>query len=450
MTKNSGKILIVDDNEDVLLSLNMMLKHHVEDIRALKSPERIVEFIDSFKPDVILLDMNFRRSQSSGEEGYRWLDIILRKDPRMVVLFITAYVDTKKVVRAIKAGATDFIPKPWDNAKLLGIVKSAIELSLSRQKRSDTTPTSPAPVMIGESPQMKLLKKQIERIGATDANVLVTGENGTGKDVVAHMLHALSPRSNKPFVAIDLGSIPEQLFESELFGYEKGAFSDAKTAKEGRIETASGGTAFLDEIGNLSQGAQQKLLTAIEKHQLTRLGSTKVRNIDMRVIAATNADLTRMVANGAFRQDLLYRINTFELHIPPLRERGSDIILLAEHFVDKIAERYRVDHKKLNADAKKKLLTHTWPGNVRELQHVIERALIMAPDDTITPDDIEFPRTATAGEPSRSGETLNLETIEQNAISKAVEQCNGNLSQAASLLGISRYALYRKIEKYGL
>lgn len=450
MTKNSGKILIVDDNEDILLSLTMMLRPHVEDIRVLKSPERIVEFIDSFKPDVILLDMNFRRSQSSGEEGYRWLEIILRKDPGMVVLFITAYVDTEKVVRAIKAGATDFIPKPWDNAKLLGIVKSAIELSISRHKRPVEALSTSATAMIGESPQMKILKQQIERIGATDANVLVTGENGTGKDVVAHLLHDVSPRRDRPFVSIDLGSIPEQLFESELFGHEKGAFSDARTAKEGRIETAEGGTVFLDEIGNLSQGAQQKLLTAIEKHQLTRLGSTKVRNIDMRVIAATNADLTKMATNGTFRQDLLYRINTFELHIPPLRERGNDIIILARHFINKIAERYRVDRKELNDAAGRKLLAHTWPGNVRELQHVIERTLIMAPGDTITPDDIEFPRTATAGKPSQPDETLNLETIEQNAISKAVEQCNGNLSQAASLLGISRYALYRKIEKYGL
>ncbi|MBJ2184417.1 MAG: sigma-54-dependent Fis family transcriptional regulator [Muribaculaceae bacterium] len=447
MTGKNGRILIVDDNEDILLSLNLLLKPHVEAIRALKSPERIGEFMNSFEPDVIILDMNFRRNQSSGEEGYHWLNFILKKSPDTVVLLITAYVDTEKVVRGIRAGATDFIPKPWDNAKLVGIVESALKLRSSRRNPVAQNNAASSPVLIGECPQIQLLRRQIEKIGATEANVLITGENGTGKDVAAHLLHHFSPRHSKPFVSIDLGAVPEQLFESELFGYEKGAFTDAKMAKEGRIETANGGTVFLDEIGNLTQAMQQKLLTTIEKRQLARLGSNKTKQVDVRIVTATNADLPQMVADGTFRQDLLYRINTFELHMPPLRERGNDIILLAEYFADKIAERYHIENNTIGESAKSKLLSHDWPGNVRELQHVMERAMILASGRIITSDDIEFPRSV---KPKDSSETLNLETLEKKAIMTAIDQANGNLSTAASLLGISRYALYRKIEKYGL
>lgn len=456
MTPNNGKVLIVDDNEDVLLSLNMLLRKHVEGVRILTVPEDIGRLMDTFDPDVILLDMNFHRNASSGEEGYQWLDFILKKNPKAVVLFITAYVDTEKAVRAIKAGAIDFIPKPWDNVKLLGIVKSAIELSLARKnapfKKEKTEsisslPTEDTPVLIGESPQMQLLNKQIQKIAATDANVLITGENGSGKDVVAHLLHYHSHRNNKPFVSIDLGTIPEHLFESELFGHEKGAFTDAKAAKAGRLESAAGGTAFLDEIGNLLPGAQQKLLTMIEKREISRLGSNKVNKVDVRILSATNADLASMVAEGKFRQDLLYRLNTIELHIPPLRERGNDIILLAEYFSRQISQRYNLNEMPISAAACRKLLSHSWPGNVRELQHVIERAIVMSSGSVLEADDIEFSRMA---EPASKLETLNLEQLEQDAIIKAISRSNGNLSQAASLLGISRFTLYRKIDKYGL
>ncbi len=444
--------MIVDDNEDVLLSLHMLLKNRVEAVRVISRPERIGEFMDSFVPDVIMLDMNFRRDAISGEEGYQWLDFILKKDPKAVVLFITAYVDTEKAVRAIKAGAVDFIPKPWDKHKLLGIVESAVELSHSRKgAREDNAPGaaggSDEPVMIGESEAMLTLRRQIMRIASTDANVLVTGENGTGKDVVARLLHHHSRRAAEPFVAIDLGTVPEQLFESELFGYEKGAFTDARTAKPGRIETADKGTVFLDEIGNLILPAQQKILTLIEKRTVSRLGSTKVRNVDVRIIAATNADLGRMVADGSFRQDLLYRINTIELHIPPLRERGEDIILLADYFAGKIAERYRLDKPRLSASARDKLMRHSWPGNVRELQHVMERAIVLATGDELTADDVAVSHTR---QDVPAKETLNLEALEREAIMRAIGLSAGNLSQAAELLGISRYALYRKIEKYGL
>lgn len=447
MMDDNCKLLIVDDDEDVLLSLNMLLRKHVGAIRVVTDPGRIAEFMDSFAPDVIILDMNFHIGRSNGEEGYRWLDFILKKNPKAVVLFITAYVDTEKVVRAIKAGATDFIPKPWDNAKLLGIVKSAYRLSISRRHPSTSGAVSEAPLLMGECPRMVLLKKQIEKIGATDANVLIKGENGSGKDVVAHMLHGMSARREKPFVTIDLGAVAEPLFESELFGHEKGAFTGAVAAKPGRLETAAGGTVFLDEIGNLSLSSQQKLLTAIEKHQFARVGSNMIRQINVRFITATNAHLPQMVAEGRFRQDLLYRINTFELHVPPLRERGNDIMLLSEFFAKEIASRYKIDTKGFRDDAKLKLMRHTWPGNVRELQHVIERAVILASGNFISADDIEFPETIRAEE---IASTLNLETLEREAILKAIDRANGNLSLAASLVGISRYALYRKIEKYGL
>lgn len=446
MTGKNGRILIVDDNEDILLSLNMLLKQHVEAIRVLNNPEHIGKFMDSFEPDVIILDMNFQRNQSSGEEGYHWLNFILKKSPDTVVLLITAYVDTEKVVRGIRAGATDFIPKPWDNAKLVDILKSAIKLRLSRRNPRTQNNAVSIPILIGECPQIQLLKRQIEKIGATEANVLITGENGTGKDVAAHLLHHFSPRHNKPFVSIDLGAVPEQLFESELLGYEKGAFTDAKMAKEGRIETANGGTVFLDEIGNLTPAMQQKLLTTIERRQISRLGSNRSKQVDVRIVTATNADLPQMVADGTFRQDLLYRINTFELHMPPLRERGNDIILLAEYFVNKIGERYHINNI-LSDSAKSKLLSHDWPGNVRELQHVIERAIILASEKIIISEDIEFPRSIKSKDTT---ETLNLESLEKKAIMTAIDQANGNLSNAASLLGISRYALYRKIEKYKL
>ena len=328
--EKKGKILIVDDNEDVLLSLNMLLKPYVEGIRVINTPERIIGMMDSFRPDVIMLDMNFHRDAISGEEGYEWLKKILAHNPKSVVLFITAYVDTEKAVRAIKAGAIDFIPKPWDRNKLLDTVKSAVELSRERkldssdsqEKESEQnmyqnlnmnqSPESKSIAssqdvfagMIGECPVMKELKAQMMRVAATDANVLITGENGTGKDVVAHALHLLSDRARKPFVNIDLGCIPENLFESELFGYEKGAFTDARNAKEGRIETADGGTLFLDEIGNLNLPMQQKLLTVIEKRETQRIGSNKVSHVDVRILAATNAHLCEKVGEGTFRQDL--------------------------------------------------------------------------------------------------------------------------------------------------
>ena len=443
--EKKGKILIVDDNEDVLLSLNMLLKPYVEGIRVINTPERIIGMMDSFMPDVIMLDMNFHRDAISGEEGYEWLEKILAHNPKSVVLFITAYVDTEKAVRAIKAGAIDFIPKPWDRNKLLDTVKSAVELS--RERNLDSSD------LIGECPAMKELKTQMMRVAATDANVLITGENGTGKDVVAHALHQLSDRARKPFVNIDLGCIPENLFESELFGYEKGAFTDAKNAKEGRIETADGGTLFLDEIGNLNLPMQQKLLTVIEKRETQRIGSNKVSRVDVRILAATNANLREKVGEGAFRQDLFYRLNTIELHLPPLRDRGEDIVLLAEYFLKIYSGKYSVGDVRLGASAKQKLLKHTWPGNVRELQHCIERAIVLGDKTELAAEDIRLEDSVVASGTSSGSikvDSLNLQTLEREAIKRAISLSNGNLTQAAELLGITRFALYRKIDKLGV
>lgn len=443
--EKKGKILIVDDNEDVLLSLNMLLKPYVEGIRVINTPERIIGMMDSFMPDVIMLDMNFHRDAISGEEGYEWLEKILAHNPKSVVLFITAYVDTEKAVRAIKAGAIDFIPKPWDRNKLLDTVKSAVELSWERNLDSSD--------LIGECPAMQELKAQMMRVAATDANVLITGENGTGKDVVAHALHQLSDRARKPFVNIDLGCIPENLFESELFGYEKGAFTDARNAKEGRIETADGGTLFLDEIGNLNLPMQQKLLTVIEKRETQRIGSNKVSHVDVRILAATNAHLREKVGEGTFRQDLFYRLNTIELHLPPLRDRGEDIVLLAEYFLKIYSGKYSVGDVVLGASAKQKLLKHTWPGNVRELQHCIERAIVLGDKTELAAEDIRLEDSVVASGTSSGSikvDSLNLQTLEREAIKRAISLSNGNLTQAAELLGITRFALYRKIDKLGV
>lgn len=326
-----GKILIVDDNEDVLFALNLLLEPYAEKIKVTTTPERVEHFMHTFQPDIILLDMNFSRDVVSGQEGFDCLRQILQIDPQAVVIFMTAYSDTDKAVRAIKAGATDFIPKPWEKEKLLATLSSGMKLRRSQcevsllkeqvEALSDGNGTDER--IIGESAAMREVFDTVEKLRDTDANILILGENGTGKDVIARLLYRHSPRCGKPFVTIDLGSIPEQLFESELFGYEKGAFTDARKAKAGRMEVATGGTLFLDEIGNLSLPMQAKLLTAIEKRQINRLGSTQATPIDVRLICATNADIRQLVEEGRFRQDLLYRINTIELHIPPLRQRAT-------------------------------------------------------------------------------------------------------------------------------
>ena len=454
MEGEKGKVLVIDDNEDILFALNLLLKPLVEDIRVTKNPEQIDRFYELLHPDVVLLDMNFKRDTISGEEGFEWLEHILHRDAQAVVILMTAYADADKAVRALKSGATDFITKPWDNSKLLATLFSGIELSHERHKNrlleqrmevaASPFGATAAPTIIGESPAMRRILETVVQVAATDANVLILGENGTGKDVIARQLCTLSKRASKPFVSIDLGSVPEQLFESELFGYEKGAFTDARKSKAGRMETASGGTLFLDEIGNLPLPLQAKLLAALERREISRLGSTQVTPIDVRLLCATNADIHTEVAEGRFREDLFYRINTIEITIPPLRERGEDIILLAEHFLAMYAHKYNKVVTTLNRDARQRLLRHTWPGNVRELMHAVERAVLLTKGPILLAQDFILKESVRR---TSQTQTLNLERLEQEAIERAMDIAGGNVTRAAELLGITRFALYRKLNK---
>ncbi|MFW5821168.1 MAG: sigma-54-dependent transcriptional regulator, partial [Bacteroidota bacterium] len=408
--------------------------------------------------DVILLDMNFTKDAISGQEGFDWLDRIMNINPSTVVVFITAYGDAEKAVKAIKSGATDFVLKPWQNEKLLATINSSIKLSRSRkeanelrQKQREISAVLDQPFtdFIGQSGEMMSVFNTIKKVAATDANVLILGENGTGKELVARAIYRNSLRRDEVFISVDLGSIAETLFESELFGHERGAFTDAKTAKQGRFEIASGGTLFLDEIGNLSPQMQTKLLTVIERRQVTRVGANKPIDIDVRLICATNNDLHQEVAEGNFRQDLLYRINTVEIHLPPLRERQGDIPILADHFLKIYSKKYRKSIRNIQSAAMKKLNHYSWPGNVRELQHAIERAVIMTEGDSLSPDDfILSSHTKSTG--GFEFDSYNLDEIEKQVISKVLKHYQGNITQAAQDLGLTRTSLYRRMEKHGL
>jgi DNA-binding NtrC family response regulator len=393
--KKNGKILVIDDNEDVLFALNLLLKPLVEDIRVAKNPEQIDRFYDLLHPDVVLLDMNFTRDAISGEEGFEWLEHILHRDAQAVVILMTAYADADKAVRALKSGATDFITKPWDNSKLLATLFAGVELSQERHKnrlleqRMEVAAATEAPTLIGESPVMQRVMQTVEQVAPTDANVLILGENGTGKDVIARQLCALSHRAAKPFVSIDLGSVPEQLFESELFGYEKGAFTDARKAKAGRMETASGGTLFLDEIGDMSLAAQTKVLRALQENEITRVGSDKAIKVNVRVLAATNKDLDKEIAAGTFREDLFHRLNVIPIHVPSLNERTEDIPLLVSYFAEQICAEQGIAQKRFDADAIKAMQSKEWTGNIRQLRNVVERLIILAGNE-ITKEDVDL------------------------------------------------------------
>ncbi len=455
MATRQGKILIVDDNEDILFTLKMLLRPRVESITTCSDPKEINRLVSRNQYDVVLLDMNFTADAVSGKEGFYWLERILEISPGTVVILITAYSDTEKAVRAIKAGATDFIPKPWQNEKMLATVSTALELSLSRsevrtlkEQKSALTASEPEIEIIGESAAMQNVFRTLEKLKDTDANILLQGENGTGKDLIAYTLHQQSVRGKEPFVPIDLGSIPHELFESELFGHEKGAFTDADKSKPGRIEIASGGTLFLNEIGNLPLMAQSKLLTVIEQRKINRVGSTQETPVDIRLISATNTDLHAAVQKGRFRQDLLYRINTIEITIPPLRERGNDVTLLARHFLQRYSRKYKKEIEGFSGEAQQLLKQYHWPGNVRELQHVIERAVILSEAGELQYDDFML-RLPVSASQDKEGK-FNLEELEKNTIREVLRHCSGNMTQAAGLLGITRTSLYRRLEKYGL
>ena len=449
--EKKGKILIIDDNEDVLFALKTLLSSYVEKVKTSVNPESIEAFMKQFQPDVILLDMNFSKDMVSGEEGFYLLKKILQVDPKAVVVLMTAYADTDKTVKAIKEGAIDFVPKPWEKEKLLATLNAAIIIKESQKETSvlkshvQALNTISSDIIIGESKAMSEVFDLVEKISETDANILLLGENGSGKDVIAGYIHNNSSRKNEVFVNIDLGSISENLFESELFGFEKGAFTDAAKEKPGRMEIASGGTLFLDEIANLSLPMQIKMLSAIEKKNICRLGSTKNISIDVRFICASNADIYKEIESGNFRRDLLYRINTIEIYLPPLRERENDILLLADHFMKKFGSKYKKDIQGILQDAKRKLMSYYWPGNVRELQNVVERAVIMSGGKKLHADD--FVLTSGEDKRTRVPEHYNLKQLENEAIAKAMSVSGGNMNKAADILGITRYALYRKLKK---
>ncbi len=458
MAEKSGRILAIDDNEDILFALKLLLKSNVELITTTSNPEDIPKLLNSEDYDVILLDMNFTKDASSGQEGFDWLSRVLEIDTNAVVVFITAYGDAEKAVKAIKAGATDFILKPWQNEKLLATVSSAIQLRKSRveakhlrsrQKELSNIIDKPFHEFVGHSPEIQEVFDTINKVAQTDANILILGENGTGKELVARALYRNSQRKDEVFVSVDMGSITETLFESELFGYVKGAFTDAKNDKPGRFEVASKGTLFLDEIGNLSLASQAKLLTVIERREVVKVGAVKPTTIDVRLICATNNDIHQMIDEEKFRQDFLYRINTVEIHLPPLRVRTGDITLLSNHFMKIYDKKYKKNISKISQSALNKLNHYAWPGNVRELQHALERAVIMCESNTLEQDDFFFSASKKKQE-DVALETYNLDDVEKKIIVRVLKQSQGNITQAAKELGLTRTSLYRRMEKYDL
>lgn len=453
-----GSILIVDDNEDLLFAAKMLLKKHAKEVTIEKDPRKIPFLINNYTYDVILLDMNFTEDTTSGKEGFHWLKQIKEIDPHAVVILITAFGDVEMAVQALKEGATDFILKPWQNEKLLATLSAAVKLKESykqveklstKQKQLQADLKKPFNEIIGSSASMKNVFSIIDKVAKTDANVLILGENGTGKELIARAIHDRSQRVDEIFVTVDMGAITESLFESELFGHKKGAFTDAKEDRAGRFEIADNGTLFLDEIGNLNLPLQSKLLTVLQKREVIRIGTNKPIPVDIRLICATNMPLHDMILDNEFRQDLLYRINTVEIFLPPLRDRQDDIPLLADHFLKVYSNKYRKNFKGFKANAMQLLQRYAWPGNIRELQHAVERAIIMSEDDELDSRDFFF--LSAKPTPEKIGNnTLNLDEVEKNMIQKAIDKNGGNISKAAKDLGLTRASLYRRLEKYGL
>jgi DNA-binding NtrC family response regulator len=457
--KEIGKILIIDDDEDVLLAAKMLLKKYAEEVIIEKNPKKIPFLLNDDIYDVILLDMNFSKDITSGKEGFYWLSQIKEKDPDAVVILITAFGDVEMAVKALKDGATDFVLKPWQNEKLIATISTAAKLKKSYQEVDQLKQTKkvlqedsyqPFREILGESQSLQEVFNIIDKVAATDANVLILGENGTGKELVARAIHNKSLRKDQVFIGVDMGAITETLFESELFGHKKGSFTDAKEDRAGRFEVAHGGSLFLDEIGNLSLTLQAKLLTTLQRREITRIGSNKAVPIDIRLICATNMPIYEMVHENQFRQDLLYRVNTVEIHLPPLRERAEDIPILMEHFIDLYCKKYRKPLKSIPAGTIKKLQKYKWPGNVRELQHAIERAIIMSEFSSLSPDDFFFLSQVGETDDPPAEHTLDLDEVEKNTILKAINKHNGNISKAAKELGLTRASLYRRLEKHGL
>jgi len=454
------RILIADDQADVLAALSLLLKGERFQIESASSPEGVLKAIDVHELDVVLIDLNYARDTTSGSEGLDLLSRIRAVDPTLPVVVMTAWGSVDLAVEAMRRGARDFIQKPWDNARLLAVLRTQVELGEALRRgrrleaenmalRDSVAESNDLPQIVADSPAMKLVLNLVERIGPADANVLITGENGTGKEVITRLLHSISSRRAKPLISLNAGALAEGVFESELFGHVRGAFTDAKSDRVGRFELADGGTLFLDEIGNVPLNLQAKLLRVLETGEFERVGSSKTQKVNVRLLSATNADLHAEVAQGRFRQDLLFRLNTVEIRLPPLRDRLEDIPFLAEHFLKLHRERYRRPIMGFTPEALDALRHHLWPGNVRELDHVIERAVLMSPGSVVTAFDLALEATPDARLSARL-EEMSLEDAERLLIKKALARFEGNANRAAEALGLSRSALYRRLQKYGL
>jgi len=453
---STGKILVVDDQKSVLVALQLLLQDEFEEVITLSNPNTLLTTLETHSIDVVVLDMNFSAGVNTGNEGIFWLNKILEQDPKLSIILLTAYGDVELAVKAIKMGAVDFVLKPWDNRKLITTIKTAMQLRHSKQQvdrlkgekqRLTQVLNQSETKMIGRSKVMLDLNRIIQKVAATDVNVLILGENGTGKELIAREIHAQSARRDAALISVDMGAVSESLFESELFGHVKGAFTDAKADKLGRFELASGGTLFLDEIGNLSLAMQAKLLSVLQTHQLIRLGDNQIREIDIRLLCATNRDLVQMVADGEFREDLLYRINTIHIDVPPLRKRGEDIAVLAEYYLHKYAQKYDKTKLQFSNKTLEKLIQYSWPGNVRELQHTIEKAVILTDNKELMADEFLFHQPAKG---KRDYQATSLADMEKELIELALEHHSGNMSRIANELGVSRPTLYSKLKKYDL
>ncbi|KGN99663.1 ATPase AAA [Porphyromonas macacae] len=447
-----GKIIVVDDNQSIRTALKLLLSMEYEQVELLPSPANLLSTIDSFSPDIILLDMNFRQGINDGNEGLFWLGRIKEHTPALPVVLFTAYADIDLAVEALKRGATDFIVKPWDNRKLLNVLRSAITLNTAKSNKrinNKENPDTVQEIFWGESNAITQTKAIANKVAPSEANVLITGENGTGKEILARYIHNLSGRNKEKMVTVDMGSISETLFESELFGHVKGAFTDARTDRKGKFEEAQNSTLFLDEIANLSMPMQAKLLSALQSRTIMRVGSNTPIPIDIRLICATNANMYEAIRRGEFREDLYYRINTIQIEMPPLRERADDIAPMAEFFLKKYSQRYNRSDLSFDTEAIRTLENYSWPGNVRELQHCIEKAVILSSGALIEPEDLmlEPQKEIPVREENLSG---SLEDMERRMIESAMRRHEGNMSQVANELGISRPTLYSKLKKHGL
>lgn len=444
--KNSN-ILVIDDDEDVLVALRLLLKSKVKEVVTNRNPNAIITHLEQKAFQVVILDMNFNGLVNTGNEGIFWLNKIKAYNPDTDVILITAYADIDLAIRSLKQGASDFVVKPWKNEKILETLETALKKKRGTNKNTLTLTADTK--IIGESTPMEAVFVKVQKVAPTDANILILGENGTGKDLVARALHENSNRKDGPFVKVDVGSLTESLFESELFGYKKGAFTDAREDRTGRFEAAHGGTLFLDEIGNISLAQQAKLLTVLQNRKVTPLGSNASVSIDIRLLCATNLEMKQLADESRFRKDLIYRINTVDITVPPLRYRGADITLLAKHFVKIYSEKYDKGDLDLGPDFLQKLKNHSYPGNVRELQYAIERSVIMSENDTLSSDDLAF-STIEQYPNLDSVRTTNLEELEKHTILNVIEKNNGNISKSAKELGLTRTALYRRLNKYDL